>query len=347
MPISISLPRVAPPLTATLFPETFDSDPEDGDGDISMSPSKRQRTSIVTPGEIVTSDPQWMRGHGTYLLEAPATNETDETNDASIIATVAGTVTKVNKLLSVRPLRARYQPEIGDLVVGRIVEVQSKRWKVDISSLQHSALLLSSINLPGGILRKRTSTDELQIRSFFAEGELLVAEVQSLFADGSASLHTRSLRYGKLRNGYFLAVDAAGIGRGRSQVVTLAAAGGAGEVEVVLGVNGYVWIQKKIALLGEGGKGVSITRLEEEASETMYENRNEEISVQTRREIARIGECIKALVREGVRVDEEMLNAVYEIAVEDEEGEREGQGSLEGGKGRVLVERAVLRRVGA
>jgi exosome complex component RRP4 len=53
------------------------------------------------------------RGHGTYAsLES-----------SDIVASLAGTIQKTNKLLSVKPLRARYNPEIGDLVVGRIVEV--------------------------------------------------------------------------------------------------------------------------------------------------------------------------------------------------------------------------------
>ena len=36
------------------------------------------------------------------------------------------------------------------------------------------------------------------MRTFFEEGDLLVAEVQAFFADGSMSLHTRSLKYGKV-----------------------------------------------------------------------------------------------------------------------------------------------------
>ena len=36
------------------------------------------------------------------------------------------------------------------------------------------------------------------MRQFFEEGDLLVAEVQSFFADGTMSLHTRSLTYGKV-----------------------------------------------------------------------------------------------------------------------------------------------------
>jgi exosome complex RNA-binding protein Rrp4 len=41
-------------------------------------------------------------------------------------------------------------------------------------------------------------SDELQMRDFFEEGDLLVAEVQAFFADGAMSLHTRSLKYGKV-----------------------------------------------------------------------------------------------------------------------------------------------------
>ena len=37
------------------------------------------------------------------------------------------------------------------------------------------------------------------MRTFFEEGDLLVAEVQAFFQDGAMSLHTRSLKYGKVR----------------------------------------------------------------------------------------------------------------------------------------------------
>lgn len=67
-------------------------------------------------------------------------------------ASVAGILEKVNKLISIRPLKARYNGDIGDLVVGRITEVQQKRWKVDINAKLDAVLLLSSVNLPGGEL---------------------------------------------------------------------------------------------------------------------------------------------------------------------------------------------------
>lgn len=45
----------------------------------------------------------------------------------------------------------RYNGEIGDVVVGRITEVAQKRWKVDLNSRSDAILMLSSVNLPGGV----------------------------------------------------------------------------------------------------------------------------------------------------------------------------------------------------
>lgn len=71
--------------------------------------------------------------------------------DDDIRASVAGVMEQINKLISIKPLRYRYAGEIGDVVVGRIVDITQKRWKVDTNSKLDSTLLLSSINLPGGM----------------------------------------------------------------------------------------------------------------------------------------------------------------------------------------------------
>ncbi|KAK6500336.1 exosome non-catalytic core subunit rrp4 [Arthrobotrys musiformis] len=345
MPIQIISP--APFVTAA---DDYDEEHEggvrldfDNDGDVLMDEAPRraggQAGGIVTPGEVVTDDPQWMRGHGTYLSPA--------TSGQSIISSLAGTISKTNKLLSIRALKFRYIPEIGDLVVGRILEVQTKRWRVDIAAPHSATLLLSSINLPGGILRKRTSTDELQIRTFFSEGDLLVAEVQTLSNDGLASLHTRSLKYGKLRNGVFMTIDAGMVRRMKSHVLTLPTSNGGGDVDIYLGVNGYIYIAKHTTPLTEStteGKSVSITRLEEEASEAIYSNVNEEISPETRGEIARIACVIAALAKGGVKVDEEMVELGYEAALEEFLQGVEWGGDGEAGK-RVVAAALAKRRL--
>lgn len=270
---------------------------------------------------------------------------------------MAGTLHKTNKLLSIRPLRARYTPEIGDLVVGRVVEVQTKRWKVDLSAPLLAHLPLSAINLPGGILRKRTATDELAIRTFFSEGDLLVAEVQSIHQDGSASLHTRSLKYGKLRNGVFLAVTGTGGGggvvRARRQVWTIETAHAGGEVDIVLGINGYIWICAHTSSASTTTPALSINRPEDSAPPAIYSRKNDYISPETRREITRLVGCVRALVQGGVRVDEDTVMRAYEVSLDllheqeekddlqQQEDGGESQDFLGGRRGMRVVERVV------
>ncbi|KAI6784451.1 uncharacterized protein J7T54_006496 [Emericellopsis cladophorae] len=319
MPITIHKPQPAAPPRLPTAAQDSDSESDGGadvQGDIRMRASKRGQPDhadlideILTPGTVITDNAQWMRGHGTYI-PAETTN---------ITSSLAGTLTKTNKLLSVRPLRARYTPEIGDLVVGRIVEVQAKRWRVDVAASQLAILQISAINLPGGILRKRTETDELQIRSFFSEGDLVVAEVQQLHQDGAASLHTRSLKYGKLRNGVFVAVSGTGGGggvvRSKRQLWTLETANAGGMVDVLLGVNGYIWISKHIEV-DFAADAAGINKMEESVSSKVYSSQNDSIDVATMREIARIRSVILALVDSGLRVDEDMVTRGYQEAVD-------------------------------
>ena len=50
-------------------------------------------------------------GHGTYRV------------GSSIHASVLGTVEITNKLIIVSPLKSKYSPQVGDIVVGRVHEV--------------------------------------------------------------------------------------------------------------------------------------------------------------------------------------------------------------------------------
>ncbi|PHH64090.1 hypothetical protein CDD81_4965 [Ophiocordyceps australis] len=323
MPVTILPPRPAPEhLPHTKASDSnSDSDSDGGvdiQGHVSACLSRRSRASldddegILTPGSVLTTDPQWMRGHGTYIPR----------DSTSITSSLAGTLTRTNKLLSVRPLRARYTPEIGDLVIGRIAEVQARRWRVDVAAPQLATLQISAVNLPGGILRKRTETDELQIRSFFQEDDLVVAEVQQLHQDDVASLHTRSLRYGKLRNGLFVSVSGtgggAGVVRAKRQAWTVdEPANGAAKIDVLLGVNGYLWISKHVEPdVAVGDAAAGINRMEENVSQKAYSSQNDPIDVATMTEIARFRSVILALVEHGIRVDEETVMKAYEEAVE-------------------------------
>lgn len=185
-----------------------------------------KKWTVVVPGEIVSSEPGLLRGHGILSRE--------DTMQASL----PGAVQQLNKLLRVRPVKSRYQAEVGDVVVGRIREVGERRWKVDINHKLEASLLLSAISLPSGEQRRRNASDELQMRSFFVEGDLISAEVQSVQGDGSVMLQTRSLKYGRLTEGGLVVVRSELVRRSRNHMVDLEDL----ECHLVVGVNGGVWV---------------------------------------------------------------------------------------------------------
>ena len=309
-------------------PGRFDDRIHDSDSDVEMKDASgdshgqlnSQSGSVVTPGELVTEDPTWMKGHGTYSLG----NQT--------FSSVAGNVLRLNRLLSVIPIRGRYEAETGDYVIGRITEVGSKRWKVDIGCKQDAVLMLGSVNLPGGVLRRKSESDELQMRNFLKEGDLLNAEVQSVYSNGQAALHTRSLRYGKLRNGVLLKVSSSLIIRQKNHSFDLP-----GNVSIIIGVNGFIWLSKttkkvdasagnaatnstQSALSSHGsykpGDGsVSITRLEEESSWEIYIDKNEEINPSIRNTIARYYNVIKAMSACELGITEKRIIMGYDASM--------------------------------
>jgi len=182
---------------------------------------------VVIPGETIVPDATpFLRGHGTYVNAQGA-----------LVASVCGIVERVNKLITVVPLHARYMARSGDVVVGRVVDVKNKQWYVDINGRSHSVLPLNSVNLPYGELRRRKDDDALNMRSLLEEDDLFSAEVMDVRPDGGCNIHTRSLKYGKLANGMLAVVHPALIKRLRQHFVTLEVG-----VDLILGCNGYVWL---------------------------------------------------------------------------------------------------------
>ncbi|WVO16433.1 hypothetical protein L204_104109 [Cryptococcus depauperatus] len=269
-----------------LTQEAMDLDEDEYGG---AGPSRR---SVITPGEVITSSKEFMRGHGTYV------------EDFDVIASVAGTIERVNKLISVRATRSRYNPEVGDLVIGRIVEVGAQRWRVDAKGRQDAVLMLSSVNLPGGVQRRKIESDALKMREFLAEGDLLVAEVQAFFGDGAMSLHTRSLKYGKLRNGFLINVPPQLIRRLKSHFYHIPPPCGPTGVDVILGLNGYVWVSNGTSQeKREGGEGFD--------SEGVYSNQNDDITPEGRQAISLIANVIKFLANEGIPLTDTLIGEAY------------------------------------
>ncbi|KAH7526088.1 hypothetical protein ACOSQ2_001612 [Xanthoceras sorbifolium] len=196
----------------------------------SLSSKSNANSTLTVADSIPIYEEGILKGHGT------------SDRKGELVATVCGVVERINKLIYVRSLRSRFKPETGDIVIGRVIEVAQKRWKLEINFTQDATLMLSSMNLPDGIQRRRTAMDELNMRSIFTENDLVCAEVRSSHNDGSLQLQARNQKYGKLEKGQLLTVEPYLVKRRKQHFHHLEQYG----IDLIIGCNGFIWVGEHV-----------------------------------------------------------------------------------------------------
>ncbi|XP_020570717.1 exosome complex component RRP4 homolog [Phalaenopsis equestris] len=244
-------------------------------------------TLVVTVSDTipVNGEDGILKGHGTSEL------------DGKVVATLCGVVERVNKLVYVRTLRARYKPEVGDIIVGRVIEIAPKRWKLEINFSQNAVLMLQSMNLPDGIQRRRNAVDELNMRSIFEENDVVCAEVRGFQHDGSLHLQARSQKYGKLERGQLLRVPAYLVKRRKQHFHDLEQYG----VDLILGCNGFIWVGEHAA------PRVNDMVVDEEDSMVKDKEQHYETPLEIRQHICRIANSVRLLAALGFALSVEAI----------------------------------------
>jgi len=274
--------------------------------------SRKATNAIVCPGECVPNvdaEEGFLRGHGTRASE----------DGARLIATVAGVVERVNKLVSVRALKTRYVPETGDVVLGRVRAIGGKRWKVDVGGRQDAVLQLSAVHLPGNVQRRRNDVDELNMRGLYAEDDVVSAEVQSVYQDGAAALHTRSLKYGALKRGQLVRVTPTLVKRlpqhfHRLELDTGSELErGANDVEILLGCNGFIWVGAPS--LATAPRETELRREPSDKVEDLNPG-DELVGVKQRENIVRVANAVLALAELYLPISPPAVMDVYKASVD-------------------------------
>ncbi|KAI3439457.1 S1 domain-containing protein, partial [Psidium guajava] len=268
-----------------------------------LSSKANSNASVTVTDTIpVNYDDAFLKGHGTTEL------------NGEVVATVCGVVERVNKLIYVRTLRARYKPEVGDIIVGRVIEVAPKRWRLDINYSQDAVLMLSSINMPDGIQRRRTAEDELNMRSIFEENDVICAEVRGFQHDG-LHLQARSQKYGKLQRGQLLSIPPYLVKRQKQHWHYLEEYG----IDLILGCNGFVWVgehmETKDEMLVDTDKPESQTSKTNDYSVSLEGQENTHTPLETRQNICRIANAIRVLSMLGFIVTIEVVMEVVNLGV--------------------------------
>jgi exosome complex component RRP4 len=154
-----------------------------------------------------------------------------------IIASVLGKVNTISKLVTVIPSKFPYVPEVGDVIIGRIISVEKKLWRVNLNAQREGILNLTAINLPQGEQRIRNEEDQMSMRIYFKENDLLSGEIQQITQNGNIHIQTRNLKYGKLKNGILVKVNHSLIKKKKHQFIEIVY-----NIKIILALNGYCWI---------------------------------------------------------------------------------------------------------
>jgi len=242
----------------------------------------------VLPGDRVTEHSSgFLKGRGVEINE-----------NGDFIATQCGIVEKVNKLIYVKPMHQQYGGDVGDVVVGEVIQVQDARWTVDVGAHKNASLQLAAVSLPDAAQRRRTDEDALNMREYFVEHDVIVAEVQKVTEKRDILLQTRTAKYGKLFNGMLITVSPSLIKRQPQHIINPIP-----EIRIILGSNGWIWIGSQQKLAGQGIQTLNYTQVE--AKHTVVE-------AELRQKIIRYANCIKTLNTYGMNITMDLINKLYD-----------------------------------
>lgn len=144
--------------------------------------------------------------------------------------------------------------------------------------------------------RRKSAEDELAMRDYLQEGDLISAEVQSIFSDGAVSLHTRSLKYGKLAQGVLVQVSPSLVKRQKTHFHDLPCG-----ASVILGNNGFIWIYPTPEQKDDEAGG--------------YTTNLEPVPLSDREVISRLRNCIMALVTHKMMLFDTSILYCYEASL--------------------------------
>jgi len=149
---------------------------------------------LVTPGDLL-ADGAYIGGENTF-------QDRDKVYAARIgLASVHG------KRVYVVALKGCYMPQMEDLVVGKVIEVEMSGWSVDIGA-PYTAMLFVSEALDKPFNPRR---DELT--KYFTIGDVVLAKVIALDRTNNPILTVRGSGLGKMARGYIVSIASAKIPR--------------------------------------------------------------------------------------------------------------------------------------
>ena len=186
-----------------------------------------EKKQLVTPGDLI-AEGNYVAGDNTYK------------DTGKIYANRIGLVDFQGQKVFVVALRAFYIPLPGDTIIGKIVEVTTSGWLLDING-PHPALLLAS-----DVLDRPFRAGRIDLFSIFDVGDLIIANVLSSDRTRDPLLTVREPGLGKVMRGQLVEITPTKvprvIGRKGSMVSIIKKETGC---QITIGQNGFILVSGK------------------------------------------------------------------------------------------------------
>ena len=186
-----------------------------------------EKKQLVAPGEILAE--------GRYL-----SGENTHREGERVYSSKVGVVEIVGDRLGVIPLKGPYIPHVGDVVVGRIVDIAMSGWIVDIDA-PYPALLPASETFG-----HRGPRGRVDLSRIFNIGDLVVSEVLAFDRTRDPLITAKGPGLGKIASARIIQLSPTKvprlIGRKGSMISLLKKGTGA---NIIVGQNGMVLVSGK------------------------------------------------------------------------------------------------------
>ena len=177
---------------------------------------------LVVPGQILAEGMS-------YIPSGKAIR-----NGETITSTVLGSVSVKGHVVKVQALSGGYFPRKNDMIIGQVTELAKFGWRVEIGQPNQADLPLRDAST--------SFIEQGSMRKYFSEGDYVFAGITEV--GKFIRLSTRTRPHRKLGTGNIIEVSPSNIpriiGRQGSMIKTIKDTSGC---NVVVGQNGYVWIQ--------------------------------------------------------------------------------------------------------
>ena len=189
-----------------------------------MSKVLAKEGSIVVPGEDLANGMDYLPGRGTYR------------EGEDILSLIVGLFRVDGRLTKVIPLSGKYQPKRNDMVIGKVVDIMTGGWRVDIGYMFNA-----------GISLKEGSRDfipnDANLRDYYDCGDMVVGKIINMKGPKIIDVSMNMPGCRKLNGGRIIKVESSRvpriIGKEGSMITMIKTAT---DCNITVGQNGLVWV---------------------------------------------------------------------------------------------------------